>query len=50
MRPTNQDGIESKVSWFDMLLTLPAERTDEWLKPEQAAQFRNYQYPDRDKA
>jgi hypothetical protein len=50
MRPTNQDGIEGKVSWFDMLPTLPAERTDEWLKPEQAAQFLNYQYPDHDKA
>jgi hypothetical protein len=50
MRPTSQDGIEGKVSWINMLLTLPAERTDEWLKPEQAAQFFNYQHPDRDKA
>jgi hypothetical protein len=48
IRPSKQYGIESKVSWFDGIGSLPAERTDAWLKPEVAAQLVNHQYPDHD--
>jgi hypothetical protein len=48
MRPTKQYGVESKVSWFDSIASLPAERTDEWLKPEKAARMVNQQHPDHE--
>jgi hypothetical protein len=44
VRPTKQYGIESKVSWFDSIANLPAQRTDEWLKPEKAARMVNRQH------
>ena len=36
MPPTKQYGTESKVSWFDQMHHLPAERTEEWLKDKAA--------------
>ncbi len=48
VRPTKQYGIESKVSWFDTIAGLPAQRTEEWLKPDKAARMVNQQHPDHE--
>jgi hypothetical protein len=45
MPPNKQYGIESKVSWFDRIHHLPAERTEEWLR-DKAAQMVNNQRSD----
>lgn len=29
--PTRQHGIEGKVAWVDDIVTLPAERTEDWM-------------------
>ena len=44
--PTIQYGVESKVSWVDGVCALPAERTDQWMSAEQAAELVNRQHPD----
>lgn len=31
VRPTLQNGIESKIAWLDGLATLPDQKTEEWL-------------------
>ena len=41
MPPTKQYGIESKVSWFDAVHALPAQRTEEWLKDKAAEMVNN---------
>jgi hypothetical protein len=44
VRPTKQYGVESKVSWCDSIAGLPAERTEDWLAPEQAARMVDHQH------
>jgi hypothetical protein len=46
MRPSKQYGIEGKVSWVDKIGTLPAQRTEEWMKADGVAPIINYQHPD----
>ncbi len=41
MPPTRQYGIESKVSWFDRIHALPAQRSEEWLKDKAAEMVNN---------
>jgi len=31
VQPTMQHGIEGKVSWVDDIVTLPSERTEDWM-------------------
>ncbi len=47
VRPTRQYGMEGKVSWFDSIPTLPAQRTDEWMSGDDAAHFVTHQHPDK---
>ena len=46
VQPTKQYGMESKVSWFDAIHSLPGQRTDEWLAAEKRARLVNNQHPD----
>ena len=46
--PQRQYGVESRVSWFDRILGLPAQRTEEWLPSDKAAGMVNRQHPDHD--
>lgn len=46
IRPTKQYGVESKVSWFDDIAALPAQKTDEWMDAEVQARIVNCQHPD----
>ena len=46
--PTLQYGVESELPWTSTLPALPRQRTDDYLKPEQAARFVNHQHADRD--
>ena len=41
MPPSRQYGVESKVSWFDGIHALPAERTEDWLKDKAAEMVNN---------
>ncbi len=43
--PTDQVGIESKLSWFDTLATLPGRSTDEDRTPEALATLTTRQHP-----
>jgi hypothetical protein len=43
MPPTRQVGIEAEVSWLKGIHDLPAQRTDEWMKQDKAAQLVNNQ-------
>jgi hypothetical protein len=43
MPPAKQYGTESKVSWLDGIHALPAQRTDEWMGKDKAAQMVNNQ-------
>ena len=51
-RPTDQDGIESRLPWFDELHTLPGAVTEDDETPERYALIRrtNRQHPDHDTA
>ena len=44
VRPTKQYGVESKLSWFDSMATLPAKRTEDWLPADKTIE--NRQHPD----
>jgi hypothetical protein len=46
--PTEQVGIEGKVSWFDSMATLPAHRTEDERTPEDLAKLKTLQHPDHD--
>jgi len=46
--PTVQYGVESMIGWCVTIGDLPQVRTQDDQSPELAAQFRNYQHPDRD--
>ena len=41
MPPTKQYGVESKVTWFDAVHALPAQRSEEWLKDRAAEMVNN---------
>jgi hypothetical protein len=43
VRPAEQDGVESRLSWTRTALDLPENRTESWLKGDLAATFRNHQ-------
>ena len=45
--PEIQYGVESKLFWVDGALTLPAQRTSDWLKVDAAA-LGSRQHPDRE--
>jgi hypothetical protein len=44
----HQVGIESKVSWFDAMVTLPGMRTEDDRSPEDMKRLRSLQHPDDD--
>lgn len=46
--PTEQVGIESKLSWFDTLYTLPFHSTAEDRSPGDLAKLTSQQHPDHD--
>ena len=46
MRPTRQYGIESKLTWTDGLASLPAHRTEEWMKTAGVTGVVSHQHPD----
>ena len=50
--PQNQYGIESRISWFTKLPSLPGDQTTEQDAPELAARIAasNHQHPDHDTA
>ena len=50
MRPTKQYGIEGKLSWTDSLATLPAQRTEEWMRQAGISAIVSRQHPDRESA
>ena len=48
--PSEQVGIESKLSWFDGLPSLPAHSTAEDRTPQDLAKLTTRQHPDHDTA
>jgi hypothetical protein len=46
--PTEQVGIESKLSWFDRLPSLPSHSTAEDRPAEELAKLKTRQHPDHD--
>jgi hypothetical protein len=46
--PEIQLGVESQVSWLPGALSLPATRSDDWLRAKKIADVGNHQHPDRD--
>lgn len=48
--PTTQVGLESKLTWFDRLPTLPGRTTEEDRTPEDLVRLRSLQHPDHDTA
>ena len=48
--PENQYGIESRISWFESLPSLPGEKTTEEDNPDLARKIAatNHQHPDHD--
>ena len=46
--PIEQAGLESKLSWFDTLATLPAHRTQDERTPEDLKKLASFQHPDHD--
>jgi len=47
-RPTEQVGIESELSWFKSLPTLPRRRTEDYCSPEYLEKLKTLQHPDHD--
>jgi len=52
-RPASQDPelqycIESELPWLAAMRALPGKRAEEYITPERAARFVNYQHPDHD--
>jgi hypothetical protein len=45
--PDTQLGVESQVYWLAGALSLPAIKTEDWLKRKQIADVGNHQHPDR---
>jgi hypothetical protein len=48
VRPDEQVGIESKVTWFDSMVTLPAHSTADERTPEDLVKLKTLQHPDHD--
>lgn len=46
VRPTEADGIESRVPWFDSLAGLPGTRTEDVIDAAQMARLASRQHPD----
>lgn len=46
--PEIQYGIESKIPVFEILHTLPGQRTEDYATPEELAKMKSRQYPDHD--
>jgi hypothetical protein len=46
--PIIQYGVEGELPWCATLAALPRKRTDEDMKPEDAARLRSFQHPDHD--
>lgn len=46
--PTEQVGIERKLSWFDRLAALPGRSTEDDRTPEDLAKLTTRQHPDHD--
>jgi hypothetical protein len=46
--PTSQVGIESRLTWFAGLSSLPASRTEDSRSPEELARLKSRQHPDHD--
>lgn len=45
---TEQSGVESKVSWFDAMASLPARKTGDYRTPEDLQMLKSLQHPDCD--
>ncbi len=45
---TEQTGVESKLPWFDNMLTLPMQRTEAYRSSEELARLKSLQHPDHD--
>lgn len=45
---TEQSGIESKVTWFDAMFGLPAQRTSDYRSAEDMQRLKSLQHPDYD--
>ena len=50
IRPTRQYGVESQLSWTDAIASLPAQRTEEWMRDAGIAAVVSRQHPDRESA
>jgi hypothetical protein len=48
--PTDQVGIESRLSWFADLVALRGRRTEDKRTPEELARLKSLQHPDHDTA
>jgi hypothetical protein len=46
--PTKQVGVESEVTWFKSLPSLPRMTTADYNTPEQLAKYSTRQHPDHD--
>ena len=46
--PETQLGVESQVTWLHSALSLPAIRSDDWLKSKKIADVGNHQHPDHE--
>jgi hypothetical protein len=46
--PVLQYSVERRLSWVPTVAHLPAKRTEEFITPDLAARFVNYQHPDHD--
>ncbi len=46
LAPDTQLGVESQVHWLAGALSLPAIKTEDWLKRKQIADVGNHQHPD----
>jgi hypothetical protein len=47
-RPVLQYSVDRTLSWFPNITALPGKRTEEFMTPDLAARFVNYQHPDHD--
>jgi hypothetical protein len=45
---TDQAGVESKLSWFDGMHKLPAQRTTDYRTADDMERLKSLQHPDRD--
>ena len=48
IQPQSQLGLESEVRWLPEALTLPGNRTEQWLANKNIASVDNHQHPDHE--